>query len=329
MKQKHAIRDVALTVIPYYDDFEELEKKKTKTSLYSGDYSVDPLVMRYIMNTQELDKKFDFESIKFDQKTSRFHFQIQFGDPKDATVFQYELKDFLQSFVKEEIKIPKAFFKTVKEEIESKRDEFEADKVEFMLDGLRVTLVGKKESVFVRKQSIEVAIDRVSKEVDFVSVELMVDNKNKVKFLNFIDYFKNVMTEFPGVQIRGMERLLISGTREEIKDVQLKFYQDVMRISEISVKMSIHQLDFLERTQCKIVNDELKKDDAMLLLIDVGFVGAKVLQARIMSLKKFDDDEVMLKCNNKNEMDFFIIFFYHRVNSYGLGELICISPVVN
>ena len=327
VKQKHAIRDVALTLIPYYDDFQELQENQTKTSVYSGDYPVDPLVMRYIMNTQEMDKKFDFESINFDQQTSRFYFLKQFGDPKDATLFKYELKDFLQSFVKEEIKIPEAIFNTVKEEIESKRDEFEADKVEFMLDGLRVSLVGKKENVFLRKQSIEVAIDRASEEVDFVSVELMVDNKNKVKFLNFIDYFKNVMTEFPGVQIRGMERLLISGTKEKIKDVQLKIYQDVMRISEISVKTSIHQLDFLQRTQCKIVNDELKKDDAMLLLIDVeGVVGAKALQARIMSLKKCDGDEVILNCNITKMKWIFLSFFYHRVNLYGLGELICISP---
>ena len=310
VKQKHAIRDVALALIPYYDDFEELEEKKTKTSVHSGDYFVDPLVMKYIMNTQELGKKFDFESIKFDQQTSRFHFLKQFGDPKDATVFKYELKDFLQSFVKEEIKIPKAFFKTVKAEIESNRDEFEADKVEFMLDGLRVTLIGKKESVFLRKQSIEVAIDNVSEEFEFVSVEQMVD-KHMVKFLNFIDYFKNVTTKFPGVQIRGMERLcIISGTREKVRIVQLKIQQDVMRISEISVKTSIHQLDFLQRTQCKIVNDELKKDDVMLLLINVeGVVGAKALEARIMSLKKCDGDEVILKCNITKMKWIFLLFF--------------------
>ena len=310
VKQKHAIRDVALTLIPYYDDFEELEEKKTKTSVYSGDYPVDPLVMRYIMNTQGLDKKFEFESINFDQQTSRFHFLKLFGNSKDATVFKNVLKDFLQSFVKEEIKIPKAFFKTVKAEIESKRDEFEADKVEFMLDGLRVTLVGKKECVLLRKQSIEVAIDNVSEELEFVSVEEMMD-KNIVKFLNFIDYFKNVMTKFPGVHIRGMERLyMISGTREKVRIVQLKIQQDVMRISEISVKTSIHQLDFLQRTQCKIVNDELKKDDVMLLLINVeGVVGAKALQARIMSLKKFDDDEVILKRNITKMKWIFYHFF--------------------
>ena len=143
MKKEHELKDAVLTVIPYYDDFEELEEKKTKTTDYSGDYSVAPLIMDYIINTQEFYKKFDFKSMKFDVQASRFYFTKQFDDPNDATVFKNKIKDFLESFVKEEVKIVKDFFKKVKEEIESKRDEFEADKVEFKFDGFRVILVGK------------------------------------------------------------------------------------------------------------------------------------------------------------------------------------------
>ena len=292
-------------MIPYYDDFEELEEKKTETSDYAGDYSVDPLVMDYIMNTQEIEKKFDFKSMQFDEQKSIFHFKKQFKDANEATVFTNKLKDFLQSFAKEQVKIPKTVFKKVKEEIESKRDECEADKVEFKFDGSRVTLVGKKEDIVLKKQSIETAIDRISEEAKFVSEDLMIDDKNKLRFLNFINYFKNVMVQFPGVQIHGMEsssgELSILGMAEKIKDVKLKILQDTMGISETSVKTSVHQTDFLQRTKCKIVNDELKKDDAMLLLIDVeGTVGAKALQARIMTLKKCDDNEVILQ---------FIVFF--------------------
>ena len=300
VKKKHTLKDVPLTVIPYYDDFEELEEKKTKTFDCSGDYFVDPIVMDYIMNTQEIEKKFDFKSMKFDEQTSRFHFKKQFKDANEATVFTNKLKDFLQSFVKEEVKVPKTLFKKVKEEIESKRDEFEADKVEFKFDGSRVTLVGKKEDVVLKKRPIETAIDRISEEDKFVSEDLIIEDKNKLSFLNFTNYFQNVMTEFPGVKIHGMEsssgKLSILGMAEKIKDVKLKILQDTMGISEISVKTSVHQIDFLKRTQCEIVNDELKKDDAMLLLIDVeGAVGAKALQAKIMTLKKCDGDEVILK----------------------------------
>ena len=313
VKKEHELKDAVLTVIPYYDDFEELEEKKTKTTDFSGDYSVDPLIMDYIMNTQEIDKTFDFKSMKFEG--SQFYFTKQFDDPNDATVFKNKIKDFLESFVKEEVKIGKDFFKKVKEEIESKRDEFEADKVEFKFDGFRVTLVGKKEDVFLKRRLIETAMDRISEEAKFVSEGLIIDDKNKLRFLNFINYFKNVMKEFPGVQIHGMEsssgKLSILGVAEKIKDVKLKTLQDTMGISEISVKTSVHQIDFLQRTQCKIVNNELKKEDAMLLLSNVeGAVGAKALQTKIMTLKRLDDTEVILKSNitkikyNKNQMNY-------------------------
>ena len=300
VKQNHTFRDVSLTVIPYYDDFEEREEKKTKTFDYSGDYSVDPLIMDYIMNTQEFDKKFEFKSMNFEG--FQFHFTKQFDDPNDPKVFKNKLKDFLQSFVKEEVKVVKDLFKKVKEEIESKRDEFEADKVEFRFDGLRVTLVGKKEDVILKKRSIETTIDRISEEAKFVSESLIINDKNKLRFLNFINYFQNVMKEFPGVQIHGMEsssgKLSILGMAKKIKDVKLRILQGMIKISEISVKTSVRQIDFLQRTQCKIVNDELKKDDAMLLLIDVeGAVGAKALQAKIMTAKKCDGDKVILKFN--------------------------------
>ena len=300
VKQNHTFRDVSLTAIPYYDDFEELEGKKSKTFDYSGDYSVDPLIMDHIMNTQEFDKKFEFKSMKFEG--FQFHFTKQFDDPNDAKVFKNKLKDFLQSFVKEEVKVVKDLFKKVKDEIESKRDEFEADEVEFRFDGLRVTLVGKKEDVFLKKQSIETAIDRISEEAKFVSESLIIEDKNKLRFLNFINYFQNVMKEFPGVQIHGMEsssgKLSILGMAKKIKDVKLRILQGMIKISEISVKTNVRQIDFLQRTQCKIVNDELKKDDAMLLLIDVeGAVGAKVLQAKIMTAKKCDGDKVILRFN--------------------------------
>ena len=258
--------------------------------------------MYYMLNTQEIDKKFDFKSMKLDARTSRFHFTKQFDDPKDATVFKNKLKDFLQSFVKEEVKIPEIVFERIKEAIENKRDEFEADKVDFQFDGSRVTVVGKREDVVLKKRSIEAAI--ISEEAKFVSADVMVDDPNKLKFLNFINYFNNILTEFPGVQFHGIDgtsgKLSLVGTTKKTNNVQLKIDQDLVKISEISVKTSVRQIDFLQRTQCKIVNDELKKDDAMLLLINVeGAVGAKALQAKIMTLKKCDDNEV-IKSNVTN-----------------------------
>ena len=287
-------------MIPYYDDFEELQEITTKTTEFSGAYPVDPLVMDYIFNKQQIESKFDFKSMKYDKETSRFHFTKVFDDPKLATQFENKLKEFLYSFSKEDIKIPTAVFEKFKEAIEGMRDEFEAEKADFSFDGYRVILVGKKEDVALKKKSIEKMIDTITEEAKFVSEDFDINDENKLKFLNFIEYFKKIMEECPKVRISsGMHstsgKLTLLGTADKIKDVHLRILQDLMKISEIEVKMSDRQIDFLQRTNCQIVNDELKKDDVMLMLITVkGVVGAKGWQAKIFSLKKCDDNEVVL-----------------------------------
>jgi hypothetical protein len=291
-------------VIPYYDDFEELQEITTKTMEFSATYHIDPLVMDYIFNKQEIANTFDFKTMKYDKDTSRFHFRKDFDDPKLAQAFDNKLKEFLHSFVKEEVKIPKAVYEKVKEAIEEKRDEFEAEKIDFSFDGYRVTFIGKKEDVTLEKRSAEATIDRISEEAKFETTELVIQDKHKLKFLNFIDYFKNVMSKFPGVKIHGMEslsgRLSLLGTAEKTKDVQLRILHDILKISEIDVKMNDRQIDFLKRTKCQIVNDELKKDDVMLTFVTIkGVVGAKGFQAKIMTLTKCDNTEVIL--NKINE----------------------------
>ncbi|CAB4032730.1 poly [ADP-ribose] polymerase 14-like, partial [Paramuricea clavata] len=296
VKKEHKFRGVSLNVIPYYDDFEELQEITTKITVFSAAYPIDPLVMNYIFNKQEIEKKFDFKTMKYDKQTSRFHFTKDFDNPKLAHDFDNKLKEFLHSFVKEEVKIPKAVFEKVKEVIEEKRDEFKTEKVDFSFDGYRVTFIGKEEDVTLQKRSAEATIDRISEEAKFETTELVIEDKNKLKFLNFINYFKNVTTEFPRVKIHGMEnssgKLSLLGTAEKIKDVQLRILHDLMKISEIDVKMSDRQIDFLKRTECRIVNDELKKDEVMLMLVSItGAVGAKGFQAKIMTLKKCDNTE--------------------------------------
>ena len=297
MKNEHVFQEVHLTVIPYYDEFDELPEITIKTTEFCGDYHLGPLVMDYIMNHHEIKTQFKFKSMKYDKGNSTFHFTKEFDDSKLAQEFKNELKEFLHSFVKEEVKIPEAVFEKVKEAIEERKVEFEGKKVDFSFDGYRVTFIGKKEDVTLEKRSAEAAIDRILEEVKFETTELVIEDKNKLKFLKFIDYFKNVMTEFPGVKIHGTlsGKLSLLGTAEKHKDVHLRIFQDLVKISEIEVKMSNRQIEFLKRTKCQIVNDELKKDDIMLMLQTLrGVVGAKGFQAKIMTLKKCDNTEVTL-----------------------------------
>ena len=254
--------------------------------------------MEYMKKYEQMDNKFDLKEIKYDQDAARMHFTKDFDDPKLAQEFENKMKEFLYSFVKEEVKIPKDVFEKVKEAIEGKKAEFEMDKVECSFKNYRVSFVGKKDDVSRQKTFAEATIDKILEEARFETKEFVVDDKNKLKFLNFIGYFKNIMVEFPEVQIHGMEsssgKLSLLGTAEKIKDVQLMIYQDLMKISEIEVKMSERQINFLQRTDCQIVNKELIKDDVMLLLVTIEeSVGATDLQAKIFSLTKCDNNMVI------------------------------------
>jgi hypothetical protein len=89
-------------------------------------------------------------------------------------------------------------------------------------------------------------------------------------------------------------KLSLVGNAEQIKDVQLRILQDLVKISEIEVKMSDRQKEFLQRTDCQIVNDELKNDGAMLMLITIEeIVGEKNIQTKIFSLTKCDNTKVI------------------------------------
>ena len=285
-------------MIPYYDDFEELEEFTTKGTEVSGDYLIDPSVMEYILNFQNIDTKFNFKSMKYDKEASRLYFTSDFDDPNSAQEFENQLKEFLFSFVKREVKIPNAFFGKVKEEIEDKDDEFRTDLVNFCFDRSSVFFVGKEEDVAVKENLVCTIVNRLTEEAQRKSIDLPITDKNQLKFLNSIDYFDKLTTEFPRVQIHGTddnsEKLLILGTAEDISIVERKILYDLLQMSEIEVKLSDHQINFLNITECKTVNDELKKNAVMLMLVQgketVG--GDNGLQAKIFSMKKCNDTEV-------------------------------------
>ncbi len=145
------------------------------------------------MNHQGIESKFNLKGMKYDEQTSRLHFAKDFDDPKLAQEFENKLKEFLSTFVKDEVKIPKSVFAKVKEAIEDRKAELEAEKVEFSFDSYHVTLVGKKEDVIQQKQLAEATVDTISEQAKLQSTELIIDDENKLKFLNFTDYFKEVM----------------------------------------------------------------------------------------------------------------------------------------
>ena len=280
MKKEHTLENVSLTVVPYYEEFEFKEPPTTgeqqtdittETTEFQWDYKLDDQVAQYFLNHERIENKFDLKGMKYDKEASRLHVTKDFDDPNLAAEFEKKLKEFLHS-VKEDVKKAKEeVFNKVKEAIEDERDEFNAAVA--MVDGF--TEDGQKQWR-----------------------DYLVDDKNKLKCLNFIDYFVKLMKEYPDVQIHEMDgtsgKLLLLGKAEKTKDVKLRIDQDLAKFTEIDVKMSVHQLNFLQQTQGEIVNDELKKENAMLVGFSKdGAVDPQLVQVKIIILKKCDDKEVI------------------------------------
>ena len=208
-----------------------------------------------------------------------------------------------------DVKIPKSIFEKVKESIEDKGDELRAENINFDFDDFRVTLVGRKTDVELKKQLIEAMIDTISEDNMFVETEFAIEDKNTLRFLNFINYFKKIMGEFPEVQIHEMDnsfgKFSLRGTAEKTRKVRSRVDMDLSKISKIEIEMSDRQIGFLKRTDSRIVNDELKKDDVMLILVPaVGGVDPKDLQAEIITLNTcLTVDEVIILVTDINGID--------------------------
>ena len=274
--------------------------QETLPQTHNGEHHVEPPIMDYIMNVHDIENEFGFKSFEYDRTNSTFHFTKDFHDVQEADEFKQKLRQFFKSFSKEEIKIPKGIFQKLKEAIENERDKFGEMKIDFV--GLRVSLVGKKEDVTSQRQKIEEMMDTVSVEAMIVPIDhsvqtLVIEDLNKLIFLNFVDYFMKITIEYPGVRIDGTESLAgelrLTATAEMAKDVQVRIFQDLSKITEIEVGMSHRQLEFLKKTKCRMVNHVLKKYEVMLMLVSVeGAVDGKGLRAKIMTLRKYKDNEV-------------------------------------
>ncbi|XP_028405587.1 uncharacterized protein LOC114528176 isoform X2 [Dendronephthya gigantea] len=289
VKKEHKLRSVKLTVYPYYDDFEEEVKIKTVESTFIC--QLDSRVMDYILRHGEIEM-FSFKSIEYDKVNSRIYYTKDFDNSIRAKEFEEKVSGFFSMFNVEEVKIPTVIFEKVQGAIQDKCEGFNVKKIDCCFEDRHVTFVGKKEDVSGIKQTAEEIIDKVSEEAKYESVELRIDDQNKLKFLNFFDYFSKLTKEFPEMRILGMDStsgtLTVLVTAEKTKDVELRIYKDVLNLSEIDVSLSDHQLEFLRRTDCQPVNDLLKNDDVMLTL----FNSKNNLQAKILSLKKFHDNEI-------------------------------------
>ena len=118
VKKEHSFKNFPLTVIPYYEGFNELQEIANRTTEFSSDFHLEPFIMDYIKNQENIKDRFDLKTIKYNQGNSTLHITKEFDDLMMTQEFKNELNEFFNVFVKDDVKIPKVFFKNVKETVE-------------------------------------------------------------------------------------------------------------------------------------------------------------------------------------------------------------------
>ena len=251
--------------------------------------------MDFIRRHKEIERmKFDLKSTEYDEEKSIFHFTKEFDDRDLAKKFENQMHEFMDTFDKNEITIPKLHWKKVNETIESKRDEFDDAAVDLIFnnDNCSLSFVGKKQSIAKKKHLVEIIIDQLTAEANVKTRELPIAEKNKVRFLNRVGYFEKLINKFPETKVHGIDgssdKLLLVGRPEKTMELQLQIMQDLMNISEIEIPLSDRQIAFLKLTDCQLVNDELIREDVMLMVTDTEDRDTKDSHARIFSLRKCD-----------------------------------------
>ena len=302
VKGKHVLREAELLVTPSYDCFEELPDETTTIKETFWKLSVTHNVMNFVAKHRDIESEFDLKSMNFDVKQEILQFSKEFDDPKEAENFESKLKLCLNSIVEDSIKISKGISQKIEEVLKERREEFQNKLVVVRYDPQcsALFLIGEQKEVTAKKQSLLTIIHNLQERLKKKTANLTILDKNKLLFLNFIEYSKKLMTEFPNVQVTGPEetsgRIRLIGTQEIIKDVRIRILEDIRAITKTNVKMSKRQLGFLKRTQCKLVNDALKKDGTNAML-SIGSAEtprkAEVLEAKIITLKITDVNSIM------------------------------------
>ena len=296
VKTKHELRGTELLVSPYYDCFEELEDETSKDTSWRFPVQCD--IMSFVSKRYDIKSKFDLNSMNFDPEQEMLHFSKQFDDPKEAEILEFKLKSFLNSFVQDSMKIPQNVSRKLEELLEVKREEFQDKSVGVRYDPQCSTLflTGEQKHVDSEKKSLTTVIELLQEQLKPDSTEFTINDKNKLLFLNFIAYSNKVMTEFPDVRINGLEgtsgKIMLTGTKESVKDVKLRILEDFQGIAETNLAMSKRQIEFLKRDDCKLVNNEFKKSDAnaMLYICSAETPGkTEMLEAKLTTLKISDD----------------------------------------
>ena len=174
MKKDHFIKETSLSVLPLYEDFEELDEPENKITEFHGDIPCESDVVDYMIRHHNI-SQFDLKSVTYDETMSTFHFTKDVEDPKDGEDLCKRLKVYVNSFGKETLVIPTVVFDQVKLKVLENNVDSE---VEVRFEKPNVVFFGLKEKITMKKKDIEKLVDEVTSAAKTESVKITVRYKN-------------------------------------------------------------------------------------------------------------------------------------------------------
>ncbi|XP_046856473.1 protein mono-ADP-ribosyltransferase PARP9-like isoform X2 [Xenia sp. Carnegie-2017] len=166
VKKDYVIKETLLTVLPLYDDFEELDEPENKITEFHGDILCESDVVDYMIRHHSM-SQFDLKSVTYDETMSTFHFTKDVEDPKEGEDLSNRLKVYVNSFGKETLVIHTTVFDQVKlKVIENKVD----SEIEVRFEKPNVVLFGRKKEITMKKKDIEKLVDELTSAAKMESV---------------------------------------------------------------------------------------------------------------------------------------------------------------
>ncbi|XP_046838994.1 uncharacterized protein LOC124433277 [Xenia sp. Carnegie-2017] len=231
VKKDHVIKETSLTVLPLYEDFEELDEPENKIREFHGDIPCESDVVDYMMRHHNM-SQIDLKSVTYDETTSTFQFTKDVEDRKDGEDLSKRLKVYVNSFGKETLVIPTDIFDQVKLKVlENKVD----SDIEVRFEKPNVVFFGLKEKIMMRKKEIEKLVDELTSAAKTESVKITAED-DEDKATIYVSGFKESCTNDSITLFFENKRRCGGGELRDGKKGFTRLSPTVARLTYVSLK---------------------------------------------------------------------------------------------
>ncbi|XP_046856480.1 uncharacterized protein LOC124449563 isoform X3 [Xenia sp. Carnegie-2017] len=269
VKKDYVIKETLLTVLPLYDDFEELDEPENKITEFHGDILCESDVVDYMIRHHSM-SQFDLKSVTYDETMSTFHFTKDVEDPKEGEDLSNRLKVYVNSFGKETLVIHTTVFDQVKlKVIENKVD----SEIEVRFEKPNVVLFGRKKEITMKKKDIEKLVDELTSAAKTESVKITAED-DEDKATIYVSGFKESCTKDSITLFFENKRRCGGGGLREGKKGFTRLSPTVARLTFVSSKDAENVLKKAEETPLvhegsplQVTADYIPTEDRSILIV--------------------------------------------------------------